>query len=265
MRRSALALVCLALLASCASSRQQASSASGAPTPTVAGDAQSDGEVRVFAAASLTDAFGDIAAAFEEANPATTVTLNLAGSQQLAGQIVEGAPADVFASADTTQMGRVTDAGLVVAEPVVFVKNTLAIAVEPGNPEDVTGLADLARDDLVVVLAAEGVPAGNFARQALDGAGVSVTPASLEIDVRSVLAKVELGEADVGIVYSSDVVAAGDGVAGIAIPDDQNLVASYPVVPLEAAPNPELAAAFVEFLESAGAQRILTQFGFVAL
>lgn len=253
MRGTALLLACIALLAACGPSGEETSAAEGV-----------EGETLVFAAASLTDGFGEVAAAFEEEHPGVPVTLNLAGSQQLAGQLLEGAPADVFASANATQMQRADDEDLLAAAPEIFVRNTLAIAVEPGNPEGVTGLEDLARDELVIVLAAEEVPAGRFARMALDGAGVTVTPASLETDVRAVLSKVELGEADAGIVYSSDVVAAGDGVTGVEIPEEENVVAAYPVAPLEGAPNPEGAAAFVQFLRSPRAQEILTGFGFAS-
>lgn len=267
MRHVALLLAGIALLAACGSAGEQTAvapvtPASASTAATTGGSEEFGGEVLVFAAASLTDAFGAIATGFEEAHPGTSVTLNLAGSQQLAGQILAGAPADVFASANAAQMARITEEGLTSAQPVTFAENSLAIAVEPGNPKDVAGLGDLARDDLVVVLAAEEVPAGAFARQALDAAGVGVRPASLETDVRAALSKVQLGEADAGIVYASDVVAAGDGVTRVEIPAAENVLASYPVAPLEAASNPEGAAAFVDFLRSPTARETLTGLGF---
>jgi len=222
------------------------------------------GEVLVFAAASLTDAFEEIAMELSEANPGAKVTYNFAGSQQLAGQITQAAPADVFASANQTQMDVVADAGLVAAEPQIFTSNLLEIAVEPGNPLGIQGLADLSRPDVTLVMAAEEVPAGQYARQALDAAGVQVTPASLETDVRAVLSKVALGEADAGIVYRSDIAAAGDDVEGVEIPLDQNVPASYPIAVLTSAPNPAAARAFVDFVTSRRGQEILAKHGFAA-
>lgn len=226
------------------------------------GAATRGGQVTVFAAASLTDAFGDIAAAFETANPGLTVAFNFAGSQQLAGQIVEGAPADVFASASPAQTDVVVAAGLAAHEPVDFAGNRLEIAVEPGNPLLITGLADLDRDDIVLVLAAPEVPAGHYAAEALTAAGVEVHPASLDNDVRAALAKVELGEADAAVVYRSDIDAAGEGVEGVTIPEDQNVVATYPVTVLTAARNADAAEAFVAFVMSAAGQQILRDHGF---
>ncbi|MGH8909289.1 MAG: molybdate ABC transporter substrate-binding protein [Egibacteraceae bacterium] len=220
------------------------------------------GTVNVFAAASLTEAFEEIEAAFTEAHPGVDITLNFGPSSGLATQITEGAPADVFASANQTQMTVVTDAGLAQGEPRVFAQNFLEIAVEPGNPLGITGLADLARPDVTLVLADEGVPAGDFAREALANAGVEVTPASLEVDVRAVLAKVQLGEADAGIVYVTDVLAAGDEVEGVAIPPERNIAASYPIAPLTSASNPEAAQAFVDFVLSPEGQEILVGHGF---
>jgi len=156
------------------------------------GSAASPGELRVFAAASLTAAFGKLGERFTAANGGTKVTFNFAGSQALATQIQQGAPADVFASADVTNMDKVKD---LVSLPQVFASNRLQIIVAAGNPKGVKGLADLARDDLKVVLAAPEVPAGKYAEQALDKAGVTVEPVSLEDDVKSAVGKVRLGEA----------------------------------------------------------------------
>lgn len=222
------------------------------------------GEVLVFAAASLTEAFEALAAAFTDANPEVVVTLNLAGSQTLASQIAEGAPADVFASADTTQMDAVADTTTLAGEPAVFTANRLAIVVEAGNPRGIGGLADLADDDLLVVLPAEEVPAGRYARQVLQGADVTVTPVSLERDVRAALSKVALGEADASIVYASDLVAAGERVTGVEIPADDNVTAVYPIARLADAPNPVAADAFVAFVLSEPGQAILAEHGFSA-
>ena len=222
------------------------------------------GDVMVFAAASLTDAFGEIARLYESQHAGSKITFNFAGSQQLVAQILQDAPADVFASASGAQMKRVTDAKLASATPSVFARNRLEIAVEPGNPKKIAQLADLARDGLVVVLAAEEVPAGKYAREALKKAGVTVKPASLETDVRAVLSKVMLGEADAGIVYHSDVVAAGDKVVAVAIPAEQNVIASYPIAALAHAPHAEAAKAFVALVRSAAGREILAKFGFAA-
>jgi molybdate transport system substrate-binding protein len=215
--------------------------------------------VTVFAAASLTDAFADVATAFEAAHPDTRVVLNLASSSRLAAQILSGAPADVFASADRAQMERVGDAGLVVA-PQVFATNTMVLVTEAGNPLGITGLADLADPGIVVVLAAEEVPAGRYASEVLTAAGAAVGPASREATVRSVLAKVSLGEADAGIVYATDAAAAG--VTVIEIPDAVNVTASYPIAVVADAPNRSGAAAFVSFVHSPEAGAILARHGF---
>lgn len=219
------------------------------------------GELVVFAAASLTDAFDELSEAFVDANPGVEVVSNYAGSQTLASQINEGAPADVFATANTTQMDAVADAGNLAGEPDIFTSNVLAIAVEVGNPLGIDGLADLTDPDLVLVLTAEEVPVGRYAREALDAAGIEVTPASLEQDVRSALSKVELGEADASIVYASDIVAS-DRAEGVEVPAEQNVVASYPIAVLAEAPNPAAAEAFVAFVLSDAGEAILTAYGF---
>ena len=224
---------------------------------------RSDDELVVFAAASLTEALGELADVFEE-RMGVPVLLNLAGSQTLATQLVEGAPADVFVSADAAQMDVVASAGLLAGAPVTAVTNLLTIAVEPGNPRGVTGLEDLARPDLVVVLSAEAVPAGRYAREVLARAGVEVRPASLEQNVRAALARVAQGEADASIVYVSDVVAARGTVSAIAIPDERNVVATYPMAVLFRAARPDDAAAFAAFLTSEDAQSVLRSSGFSA-
>ena len=254
-----MALAAWGLLAACG--------ATGGGGPDGADAASEDGrsgEVVVFAAASLTDAFEELAETFSDANPGIEVVLNLAGSQTLASQILEGAPADVFAAANEVQMGVVTDAGEFANDPEVFTANRLAIAVEPGNPLGIDGLEDLAAPDLLLVLPAEEVPAGRYARQALDTAGVAVTPVSLERDVRAARSKVELGEADASIVYASDIVAADGRVDGVELPVEQNVPAAYPIARLADAPNPEVADEFVAFVLSEQGQEILADHGFTA-
>jgi molybdate transport system substrate-binding protein len=216
-------------------------------------------ELRVFAAASLTAAFGRLGDRFTAAN-GTKVTFNFAGSQALATQIRQGAPADVFASADLANMDKVKD---LVATPQAFAGNLLQIVVEKGNPKGVEGLGDLARGGLKVVLAAEEVPAGKYARQALDRAHVSVAPVSLEDSVKAVVGKVGLGEADAGIVYVTDVRAGGDKVEGVDIPMDQNVVATYPIAVVGASTHRSEAQAFMDLVRSAEGRQVLEGYGFL--
>ncbi len=227
-------------------------------------DGGAEGELLVFAAASLTDAFADAEAAFEADNPGVDVTFNFAGSSSLREQILEGAPADVFASANGSNMTTVADAGALADEATLFARNLLQIAVPAGNPGDVTGLADFADPDLLIGLCAEGVPCGDFGREALAAARVVPEIDTNEPDVRSLLTKIEADELDAGIVYVTDVIAAGDLVEGIDIPDDVNVIAPYPIAPLADAPNPEAAAAFVAFVLSPEGQAILARYGFAA-
>ena len=170
--------------------------------------------LEVSAAASLTGAFTEIEKAFELANPDVDVVLNLASSSDLVTQIIEGAPVDVFASADIKNMDKVAEADLIDGDPRVFATNSLRIIVPPGNPLDITGLADLARPGLVYVTCDPNVPIGRYAQEVLEAAGVDVTPASFEENVKGIVAKVTAGEADAGIVYTTDVLAAGDRHSG---------------------------------------------------
>jgi molybdate transport system substrate-binding protein len=226
--------------------------------------AGSSGDVTVFAAASLTAAFTEIADAFMTANPDAEVTFNFAASSELVTQINEGgAPVDVFASADQSNMTKLTDAGNNRSDPVVFATNVLEIIVERGNPMGITGVADLANDDLIVVTCAPEVPCGNYAQQIFDAAGVTVTPDSLEENVKAVVTKVTAGEADAGIVYKTDVTAAGDDADGVEIPPDINVVAEYPIAATKDAPNPEAAQAFIDFVLGQDGQAILAEYGFL--
>jgi molybdate transport system substrate-binding protein len=222
------------------------------------------GAVTVFAAASLTEAFTRIGADFEAANPGTTVTFNFAGSAQLATQIAEGAPADVFAAASPATMATVVDAGHADGAPVVFVRNQLVIAVAKGNPAGVGGLADLAAPGLKVALCAEQVPCGAAARTALDAAGVALTPVTAEQDVKAALAKLKLGEVDAALVYRTDAMAAESEVESIEFPESARAVNDYPVVVLRGAPNRAGATAFVAYLRSAPGLAVLTGAGFQA-
>jgi molybdate transport system substrate-binding protein len=214
----------------------------------------------VFAAASLTAAFGKLGQEFTAANGGTRVTFNFAGSQALATQIRQGAPADVFASADATTMDKVAD---LVGTPRSFASNLLEMVVAKGNPKGVRSLADLARKDLKVVLAAPEVPAGRYARQALDARHVTVRPVSLEENVKAVVAKVALGEADAGIVYVTDLAAAGPEVEGVGIPREQNVPATYPIAVVKASRRQQRAEAFVALVRSDRGQRVLERYGFL--
>lgn len=213
-------------------------------------------KVTVFAAASLQKPFETIGH-----QAPVRATFNFAGSQTLTAQLTEGAQADVFASADAAHMKVVQEAGLIEGSPQIFAHNRLEIAVAKGNPKHIESLADLARTDIVLVLADPSVPAGKYAQQALTKAGVKVKPASLELEVTAVLNKVALGEADAGIVYVSDVVSSGK-VDGIPIPDSQNVIADYPIAILAGAPDKSAARTFVDYILSPAGQAALEQAGF---
>lgn len=220
--------------------------------------ASGEDRVVVFAASSLTDVMEQIEQQYERNRPGIDVVVSHGGSSTLAAQIEQDAPADVFASADVANAERVAVGRTVT----VFTRNELVIAVEAGNPLAITGLADLARDDLVVVLASPEVPAGAYGAAVLAEAGVTAAPDSLEQNVRSVASKIALGEADVGLVYRTDVVSAAGSLDAIAIPDDVNVVADYAVVALT---DGDAAEGLVRYLLSDEAQAIFAEQGFVAL
>lgn len=219
------------------------------------------GQVVVFTAASLTDVFDSMAIAFEAEFPGAEVQLNLAGSSTLREQILGGAPADVFASADERNMEVVGSAGELGSEPAIFARNSLLIAVPASNPGDVTSLADLADPELFVGICAEGVPCGDFARAVLDAAGVEASIDTNEGDVRALLTKIEADELDAGIVYATDV-ASSAGVVGVKIPPEVNVEVRYPIATMAAAQNPEVAEAFVTFVLSPQGQEIIVAGGF---
>jgi molybdate transport system substrate-binding protein len=222
------------------------------------------GDITVLAASSLTDAFTALARAFESANPGTSVRLSFGASSTLAAQITHGAPADVFASADTTNMAKVADARALVGAPVPFATNSLEIIVSRGNPRAVRSLADLAAPGLVVVTCSPQVPIGAYTQQVLGRAHVSIKPKSYEADVKGIVNKVLLGEADAGLVYATDVRAAGDKAEGVAIDPVVNVSASYPVAATKTGRNTAGGEAFVAFVTGADGRRILGGFGFGA-
>ncbi len=246
------------------------------PAATEPAETEAETTLTVFAAASLTDAFGEIAAAFSAANPGVSVAFNFAGSNQLATQIGEGAPADVFASANRKQMDAAIETGRIDADaPQVFVTNRLVVVVPADNPAGIAELTDLAQPDTIVVLAAEEVPAGQYALEFLGkasaaagfgstfGDDVLANVASYEENVRSVLNKVALGEADAGIVYTSDAISE-PGVTTIEIPDELNVLAEYPIAALNDSAYGEEAAAFVAFVLGPEGQDTLARYGFGA-
>lgn len=249
------------LLACSSTASEPAETSEPAPASTLSGD------VSVFAAASLQPAFEQITELFAEQHPDVTVNLSFDGSSVLATQILSGAPADVFASADENNMAKITDESMNEGEPTAFATSTLAIAVTPGNPFDIASLADLVepgpdgQPPVTVICAAE-VPCGNASRTLLERDGVELTPASEEQNVTAVLTKVREGEVDAGLVYYSDILRAGDEVEGIEIENAGDAAGLYLVVPVKGNANPEVAAAFAEFTASPEAQQLLAELGF---
>jgi molybdate transport system substrate-binding protein len=220
------------------------------------------GTLTVLAAASLTDVFTELGDRLMEENPSLEVRFTFAGSSALAMQIVQGAPADVFASANSQQMAVVTEVGLEAADPEVFTENVLEIAVPAGNPGGVTGLAAFADPDLVLAICAATVPCGAAAAQVLQAAGVTPVPDTEEEDVRAGLTKVQLGEVDAALVYASDVRSAGSDVEGIPFPEAEEAVNEYPLCVLEDAPNPTAARAFADLVLSDVGRQALADAGF---
>lgn len=237
--------------------------AGSSTTEAPAGESALEGDITVFAAASLTDAFTELGTTFESENPDASVEFNFGASSALREQILAGAPADVFASANPSNMDQVVDGGAANG-PEEFVTNLLEIAVPAGNEAGVTGLDDFANPDLLIGLCAEEVPCGEFGREALAKAGITPSMDTNEPDVRSLLTKIEAGDLDAGIVYVTDVMAAGDAVEGVDIPADENVIATYPIAALTDAAHAEVAGAFVDFVLSNEGQEILQSYGFDA-
>lgn len=254
-RRAAVAVATVALLVPLAACGEEGAAkdagASKGGTP--------QANLTVLAAASLTDAFRTAGAAYEKSHPGTKVTFSFAGSQELVAQVAQGSPADALVTADTKSMDKVkADTGT----PAVIAKNRLVIATVEGNPHKVDELKDLADTNLKVVLAAPEVPAGKYSQKILDAQKITVKPVSQEPNVRAVLSKVELGEADAGLVYKTDAASAEDKVDAVEIPDAQNAIAEYPAATLKGSKNAEAAAAFVAWLSSPEGQKILQDAGF---
>ena len=239
MRRFAATLLTALLiaigLAACGSDNSGTSSAPG-PSASESGSPSLSGDITVFAAASLTESFTELGKQFESANPGTKVTFSFAASSALAEQINSGAPADVFASASPKNMDQVVDAGG-ASDPKVFATNMMEIATPPSNPGNVASVNDLAKSSVKTALCQPQVPCGSVAQQVFTNAKITVKPVTLEPDVKSVLTKVQLGEVDAGMVYVTDVKAAGDKVKGVEIPDDVNASTDYPIAALTKSGN----------------------------
>ncbi|GAB3311146.1 molybdate ABC transporter substrate-binding protein [Epidermidibacterium keratini] len=250
------------LVAGCGSDSADSSGAAGSGSGDASAEAVS-GELQVFAAASLKESYEQLASDLKEANPDLAITFQYGASGQLATQIEQGAPADVFSSADEVSMTKLADAGL-VEEPKVIAKNVLQIVVPAGNPATIETLADLQNPDLTIVTCAAAAACGKITASLEEQVGYKVASDSQEPDVKSVLQKVSLGEADAGLVYVTDVKSAGDKVEGIDIPEAAELSNSYPIAAVKGAPNAEAATAFIEYVESDAGQKILADHGFLA-
>lgn len=220
------------------------------------------GKIIVFAAASLKKTFTDIGEQFKTENPGASVEFSFAGSSDLVTQLTQGAPADVFASADTKNMDKAAQAGLLAGGPVNFASNTFTIAVAPGNPKKIASFKDLARQGLNVVVCAPQVPCGSATQKVEQATGVTLNPVSEESSVSDVLNKVTTGQADAGIVYLTDAIGAGDKVAAVAFPEAAGAINTYPIAVLKGSTNPQLARKFVDLVAGDSGQKVLNAAGF---
>ena len=244
-------------LAGCSSS----SSGGAASTASPASSSASTASITVFAAASLTGTFTQIGKQFEAAHPGDKVTFSFGPSSGLATQITNGAPADVFASAAPANMDQVVTAGD-ASNPQDFAKNIMEVAVPPSNPANVKSVNNLAKKSVKVALCQPQVPCGVVAAEVFKNAGITVKPVTLEADVKSVLAQVELNEVDAGMVYVTDVQAAGTKVKGVQIPADDNASSLYPIATISKSSHLSVAQAFVAYVLSPAGQQVLSAAGF---
>jgi molybdate transport system substrate-binding protein len=234
----------------------QTSSLAGSPTPA------GGGEIVVFAAASLMKPFPEIGEQFKTDNPGASVEFSFGGSSDLVTQLTQGAQADVFASADTNNMDKAAQAGLLAGNPVNFASNTLTIAVAPGNPKNVNSFRDLARPDLAVVVCAPQVPCGSATQKVEQATGVQLAAVSEESSVSDVLNKVTTGQADAGLVYVTDAMGAGDKVTAVPFPEAAGAVNTYPIAALKGSQNSALAHKFVDMVTGEAGQKVLNAAGF---
>lgn len=253
-------VVSLSLVSGCGSSP---SSSGPATTPTGSSStAPATGKILVFAAASLKNSFTDIGGKFKTDNPGASVEFSFAGSSDLVTQLTQGAPADVFASADTKNMDKAAQAGLLAGAPVNFASNTLVIAVAPGNPKKIASFQDLGRPGLDVVVCAPQVPCGSATQQVEQATGVQLNPVSEESSVTDVLNKVTAGQADAGLVYVTDGMGAGAKLTEVQFPEAAAAVNTYPIAVLKQSKNPDLAREFMGFVTGPDGQKVLNQAGF---
>lgn len=258
---AATAVAVTAMLGGCAA----ADGSAAQPTRSASASAASvSGNITVFAAASLTPTFTELGARFEKAHPGVHVAFSFAGSSDLVSQLKEGAPADVFASADEANMSKITAAGLADGTPVDFATNVLAIAVPPGNPAHIASFADLAKPGVKAVICAPQVPCGAATQKVEQSSGVMLHPVSEESAVTDVLGKVASGDADAGIVYVTDVKKAGKTVGSVPFPEASGTVNTYPIVAVKASADAAAAAAFVRFVTGSEGRSVLKAAGFGA-
>jgi molybdate transport system substrate-binding protein len=263
MRRFALAAVTLAAIAvaGCSSSSSSTPAASSSSTPAASSSAAQTGAITVFAASSLKDTFTQLGQQFEAAHPGDTVKFSFGASSALAEQINSGAPADVFASAATKNMDQVVTTGN-ASNPQNFAENIMEVAVPPSNPAKVTSVNDLAKSSVKVALCQPQVPCGVVAAEVFKNAKITVKPVTLQPDVKSVLTQVELGNVDAGVVYVTDVQAAGSKVKGVTIPANVNATTTYPIAALTHSKEQAIAAAFVAYVLSPPGEQVLKAAGF---
>ena len=257
MRRLTITIAALAAVAvaGCSSSGSGSSASSASSSPALTGT------ITVFAAASLMGTFTQLGKQFETAHPGDTVKFSFGPSSGLATQITSGAPADVFASAATANMQQVVSAGD-AANPQNFAKNIMEVAVPPSNPAKVSSVNDLAKKSVKVALCQSQVPCGVVAAEVFKNAGITVKPVTLQADVKSVLSQVELGNVDAGMVYVTDVMAAGTKVKGVTIPASDNASTLYPIATISSSKHESIAQAFVAYVLSPAGQQVLTAAGF---
>jgi molybdate transport system substrate-binding protein len=269
MRRFALTMAALAAaaVAGCSSSSSSGSApgaSSSSSSPAAGSSASATGTITVFAASSLKETFTELGKQFQTAHPGDTVKFSFGASSTLATQITDGAPADVFASAAPKNMDTVVSAGD-ASNPQTFAKNTAEIAVPPGNPASVTSVNDLAKSSVKVALCQPQVPCGVMAAGVFKNAGITVKPVTLQPDVKSVLTQVELGNVDAGLVYVTDVMAAGSKVKGVTIPANMNASTLYPIAAISSSKEMSIAQAFVAYVLSPAGQSVLSAAGFETL
>jgi len=251
-RLAAVAALIILVVAGCGTSNDTAPPSASA----------SGGKLMVFAAASLKKSFTDIGEQFKTENPGAEVEFTFAGSSDLVTQLTHGAPGDVFASADTTNMDKAAKADLLAGAPVNFASNTLTIVVAPGNPKKIESFTDLTRPGLAVVTCAPQVPCGSATQKVEKASGVQLDPVSEESQVTDVLTKVTTGQADAGLVYVTDAEGAGDEVTAVAFPESVDAVNVYPIAALKQSKNPSLATKFVDVVTGEVGEKILAAAGF---